>query len=164
MGRAQVGQQPQPGSRTVSSQPSGRRQAASLSSEQTGQRMAVSDKHSATSDRAPNTQRPQEDGATSTPRPGTMAAPAPARNPVPLCVVPPASPLLSECGAAFDDFVLQQKLDQQGRFERSALSRMVFDIFSWLLFQLQGHNASAVLPLRSSYSISQSRNWSLYLI
>lgn len=44
------------------------------------------------------------------------------------------------------------------------MSRMVFDIFSWLVFQMQGHNASAVLPLRSSDSISQHRNWSLLLI
>lgn len=41
---------------------------------------------------------------------------------------------------------------------------MVFDIFSWLVFQLQGHNASAVLPHRSSDSVSQHRNSSLLVI
>lgn len=41
---------------------------------------------------------------------------------------------------------------------------MVFDIVSWLVFQLQGYNASAVLPLSSSDSVSQRRNWSLLVI
>lgn len=150
-----MGQQPQPGSRTVSSQPSGRRQLARRSSEQTGQRMAWSDKHSAASDRAPNTHRPQQDGATVTPPPRTMAVPAPARNPLPLCMVPLAS-FSSECGAAYNHF--------EKRFERNALSWKVFDIFSWLVFQMQAHNASAVLLLRCSDSISHRRNWSLLLM
>lgn len=107
-----MGQQPQPASRTVSSQPSGRRQLASLSSEHSGQRMAWSDQHSATIDRAPNAQRPQQDGATAAAPPRTMAAQeAPARNPSPACALPSAS-FSSEC---CERFLLQQ------------------EVFSWLL-------------------------------
>lgn len=53
--------------------------------------MAWSDKHCATRNRVQNTHRPEQDGVTATPPPRTMAASAPAHNPLPSYMVPLAS-------------------------------------------------------------------------